>query len=109
MSNITVVTIEKPQPPNEEKGYKGRNSYKIVDENNVSYFAQPTLYNTEHLKEGDEITNDTIHNFLANYIECLNMEEDYHTDHEFYIKEINKPVNDESIWKMKDVKTGECK
>ena len=61
------------------------------------------------VKEGDEITNDTIHNFLANYIECLNMEEDYHTDHEFYIKEINKPVNKESIWKMKDVKTGECK
>jgi len=56
MSNITVVTIEKPQPPNEEKGYKGRNSYKIVDENNISYFAQPTLYNIEHLKEGDEIS-----------------------------------------------------
>ena len=61
------------------------------------------------VKKGDEITNDTIRNFLANYIECLDMEEDYHTDHEFYIEETNKPVDDESIWKIKDVKTGECK
>ena len=29
------------------------------------------------VKEGEELNNDTIHNFLSNYIECLNMEEDY--------------------------------
>ena len=62
-----------------------------------------------NVKEGEEVDKFTVENFLANYIECLKLEEDYHTDHEFYIKEINKPVNDESIWKMKDVKTGECK
>ena len=42
------------------------------------------------VKEGEELNNDTIHNFLSNYIECLNMEEDYHTDHEFYIEKTRK-------------------
>ena len=61
------------------------------------------------VKEGEELNNDTIHNFLSNYIECLNMEEDYHTDHEFYIEKTNEIVDKKSIWEMINIKTGECK
>ena len=57
-------------------------------------------------KEGEEVDKFTVENFLANYIECLKLEEDYHTDHEFYIEKVPAIIEGEDIWHI-DAKTGE--
>ena len=61
-----------------------------------------------NVKEGEEVTRYTAENFLIENIECLNLEEDYHTDHEFYIEKVL--VYDKydclDIWNI-DAKTGE--
>ena len=62
------------------------------------------------VKQGEEVTYDTVQNFLSNYIESLSIEEDYHTGHEFHIKEIDKSeknsISENLLWKI-DAKTGE--
>jgi len=59
-----------------------------------------------NVKEGEEVTRYTAENFLIENIECLNLEEDYHTDHEFYIEKVPAIIEGEDIWNI-DAETGE--
>ena len=78
--------------------------YKVDIHYNRPMHAQVGL----NVPEGEEEDKFTVENFLANYIECLNIEEDYHTDHEFYIEPVTGKLSGVDIWHI-DAKTGETR